>query len=86
MAEEGVSGYDYASFLGYYAPKGTPTSALQRLNQAFVKAIASKEAQEFFAQMGMIGLSSTPEQLRTFNQQQIENWGRLVRIAKLEPQ
>lgn len=86
MAEAGVAGYDYASFLGYYAPKGTLPAVVQRLNQAFVRAIASKEAQDFFARMGMIGLSSTPAQLRTFNEQQIENWGRLVRIAKLEPQ
>lgn len=86
MAEAGVPGYDYASFLGYYAPKGTPTAVVARLNQAFLRAIASREAQDFFNQMGMIGISSTPEALRDFNQQQIENWGRLVRIAKLEPQ
>jgi hypothetical protein len=77
---------DYASFLGYYAPQGIPPKIVPRLNDAFVKAVASSDAQAFFGRMGMIGVSSTPAQLRQFNQKQIEAWGRLVKIAKMEAQ
>jgi len=86
MMEAGVSGYDYASFLGYYAPKGTPKIVIEQLNAAFVKAVNAKDAQEFFNRMGMIGRSSSPQGLTQFNQEQILNWERLVKIAGMQAQ
>lgn len=86
MAEAGVPGYDYASFLGYYAPKGTPKAIIDVLNNAFVKAVTNKEGQEFYDRMGMIGKTTSPEGLLAFNKEQIVNWGRLVKIAGLQAQ
>lgn len=86
MAEAGVPGYDYASFLGYYAPKGTPKAVIDVLNSAFVQAVTNKEGQEFYDRMGMIGKTTSPEGLLAFNKDQIVSWGRLVKIAGLEAQ
>jgi tripartite-type tricarboxylate transporter receptor subunit TctC len=86
MAEAGIAGYDYASFLGYYVPRGTPGAVIQALNEAFVKAVQSKEGQEFYQRMAMIPRTTTPEGLTEFNKGQIANWGRLVKAAGLEPQ
>jgi tripartite-type tricarboxylate transporter receptor subunit TctC len=86
MAEAGVPGYDYSSFLGYYAPHGTPKPVVDALNDAFTKAINSKEGQDYFLRMGMIGRSSTPQALTTFNKEQIANWDKLVKISGLQPQ
>jgi tripartite-type tricarboxylate transporter receptor subunit TctC len=86
MAEAGVPGYDYASFLGFYAPRGTPKSVIDALNQAIVKAVNSKEGHDFFYRMAMIGKSSTPQALTTFNHEQIANWERLVKLSGLQPQ
>lgn len=86
MAEAGVKGYDYASWLGYYAPKGTPTPIIDKLNDAFVKAIDSQAAQDFFLRTGMIGKSSTPQGLTVFTQEQIATWQRLVKVAGMEAQ
>jgi tripartite-type tricarboxylate transporter receptor subunit TctC len=36
--------------------------------------------------MGMIGKSSTPQELQAFNQEQITSWGRLVKMAGMQPQ
>lgn len=86
MIEAGVPGYDYASFLAYYAPRGTPKAVVDRLNDAFTRAINSKEGQEYFNRMGMIGRSSTPQALTAFNKDQIAIWERLVKVAGLQPQ
>ena len=86
MVEAGVPGYEYASFLAYYAPRGTPKAVVDKLNDAFAKAINSKEGQEYFNRMGMIGRSTTPQGLATFNREQIAIWERLVKVAGLQPQ
>jgi len=86
MIEAGVPGYDYSSFLGYYAPRGTPKAVIDTLHDAFAKAIDSQEGQEFFYKMGMIGKSTTPQALQAFNKEQIANWGRLVKMAGMQPQ
>ena len=86
MAEAGVSGYEYASFLGYYAPKGTPKPVIDALNDAFAKAVKSPAGQDYFNRMGMIGRSTTPEGLAAFTKQQIANWERLVKVAGLQAQ
>lgn len=86
MKEAGVPGYDYASWLGYYAPRGTPRAVIDKLNGAFVKAIQSRDAQDYFLRMGMIGQSSTPEGLAVFNKEQIASWERWVKASGLQPQ
>jgi tripartite-type tricarboxylate transporter receptor subunit TctC len=86
MIEAGVPGYDYASFLGYYTPKGTPKAVIDVLNDAFVKAVNSQEGQAFYQRMRMIARTTTPEGLTAFNKEQIANWGRLVKISGLQPQ
>lgn len=86
MAEAGVPGYEYASWLGYYAPRGTPKPVIDALNAAFVKAINSGEAQDFFGRMGMIARPSTPQGLTVFNQEQIAVLERLVKVSGMQPQ
>ena len=86
MDEAGVSGYEYSSFLGFYAPKGTPKAVIETLNDAFVKAVNSPEGQAFYQRMRMVSRTSTPAGLTTFTKEQIANWGRLAKIAGLQPQ
>ena len=86
MIEAGVQGYDYASYTGYYAPRGTPKAVISALNAAFVKAIESDEGKEFYNRMAMIGKATTPEELGAYQKEQTALWGRLVKEAGLEPQ
>jgi tripartite-type tricarboxylate transporter receptor subunit TctC len=86
MEEAGVPGYEYASWLGYYAPAGTPEPLIRKLNAAFVKAINAKPSQDFFYRSGMLARPSTPQALTAFNKEQVAVWERLVRIAGLQPQ
>ncbi len=87
MAEAGVTGYtDIASFLGMYAPRGTPKAAIDTLNDAFVNVINSKEGQAYFEQVGMVPKTSTPQGLATYLKEQIAFWGQLVKVSGLQPQ
>ena len=87
MVEAGVAGYtDFATFLGLYAPHGTSRAVIDTLNDAFVKVINSKEGQEFYERVGMVPKTSTPQGLGAYHKEQILFWGRLVKLAGLEPQ
>ena len=56
MANAGVAEYkELTTFLGLYAPRGTPKPVIAALNDAFVKAISSKEGQEQYERMGLQG-------------------------------
>lgn len=86
MVEAGVPGYEYASFLGYYVPRGTPKGVIDTLNTVFVKALQTPEGQDFYRRMGMIAKTTTPQGLTDFNREQIKVWERLVKVAGLQAQ
>ncbi len=85
MAELGLPGFDYASWSAIFGPAGMSAEVVQRLNQAFVKVMADPAIQQFVSAAGIIPVSSTPEQLRSFLVEQIGLWGRWSKEAGLQP-
>ncbi len=87
VAEAGVPGYtDIASFLGFYAPRGTPKAAIDKLNATFVKIINSKEGQDYYERVGMVPKTSTPAGLAIYLKEQIAFWEQLVKVSGLKPE
>jgi tripartite-type tricarboxylate transporter receptor subunit TctC len=83
VSESGVPGYDVTSWNALAAPAKTPRPVIERLNRAVAKAIASPEVRERFAQLGVEGRSSSPEELREFFIAEAKRWGRVVETAKI---
>lgn len=83
MQEAGIKGYEYTSYTAFYAPKGTPQVVVQKLNAALAHAINTPQAKDYYDRMGMIGKSSSPKELQHFTEEQINYWGRLVKMANL---
>jgi tripartite-type tricarboxylate transporter receptor subunit TctC len=83
VSESGVAGYDVTSWNALAAPAKTPRPVIERLNRAVAKALASPEVRERFAQLGVEGRSSTPEELREFFVAEAKRWGRVVETAKI---
>lgn len=46
VAESGVDGYEFASWMGFVVPKGTPETAIQRLHAAAAAALKQPELAE----------------------------------------
>lgn len=83
LAEAGLPGYDYASWGGLFGPAGLPEAVNRRLNDAFTRAVNDPATVQYFADLGMIATSSTPDAFRQFVRNQITFWGRLTREAGL---
>lgn len=86
LAESGLPGFDYASWIGVFAPTGTPPDAIRKLNQAYVKALADPAMVAYLSDNGMIAQSSTPAELNAFVQDQLKLWGQFTKEAGLTPQ
>ena len=84
--EAGVAGYDVASWNALAAPAKTPRAAIDRVRQELLKALANPEVQKRFAELGVEGRSSTPEQLRDFFVSESARWTRVVEAAKIPKQ
>jgi tripartite-type tricarboxylate transporter receptor subunit TctC len=76
--EAGVSGYDFASWGGVFAPAGTSRAVVQKLNAAIVEALESPDIRKRFADIGLEAKSSTPEAFGKFLQAEIKRWGALL--------
>src|SRR5260221_13088945 len=66
MIEAGVPGYEMSGWNGIFAPKGTPTEIVAKLNAELVKLLGSPEGKEQFAALGAEPVGDTPDQCAAF--------------------
>lgn len=84
MAEAGVPGYEYRSWIGLLAPAGTPPATVAHLNRALVKAIRSPAAQRWFVEQGGVGVGDSPEAFAAFMRAEFQSWGTVIREAGIK--
>jgi len=86
VIEAGVPGYDVASWNALAAPAKTPRAVIERVHDALAKALAAPEVQKRFAELGVEGRPSTPEQLKDFYASETKRWTQVVERAKIPKQ
>ena len=82
----GLKDYELIAYFAMFAPAGTPSEIVARLNQAVNAAAAAKDLQDRFESIGFAIEPGTPEQLAARNRAETEKWGKAIRDAKIEPQ
>ena len=83
IAEGGVPGYDVDNWFGVYLPKGSPESAITRLNDEITKALANPELQTLLGRNGFASAHGPASRLAQVTAQEIEKWGRVVKSANV---
>jgi tripartite-type tricarboxylate transporter receptor subunit TctC len=81
--EAGVPGSAYNSFLGMFAPTGTPAEIIDTLNRETTKALKEPETVAKLAAMGAEAAPMTPAAFDAFIAKDIENLAALVKFAKI---
>ncbi len=84
MMEAGVPEFEAESWLGVYAPAGTPRPILDKLSGWINRIMATDELKKVMDAMRYSPLPGTPDSLEKLHAAEIEKWGRLIRAAKLE--
>ena len=84
--EQGIKGYDVASWNGLAAPPGTPQPVIQRLHGELVKALAAPDVQKRFADLGVEPRAMSPAEMEKFYAAEAQRWARVVEAAGIPKQ
>ncbi|TSA06363.1 MAG: tripartite tricarboxylate transporter substrate binding protein [Comamonadaceae bacterium] len=82
----GLKDYELIAYFAMFAPAGTSTEIITKLNHAINAAAQSKEIQEKFAAIGFAVEPGTPEALAQRSRLETAKWAKAIREAKIEPQ
>ena len=86
MVEAGYPDVVATVWFALAAPAKTPRAAIDRVQRELAKALTDPEVQKRFADLGVEGRTSTPEQLREFFVSESKRWGQVVESAKIPKQ
>jgi tripartite-type tricarboxylate transporter receptor subunit TctC len=83
IAESGFPDYEATSWLGLFAPAGTPREVVQRIQRETVKAMAAPEVRERLLAQGQEIVGSTPEEFDAKVKADVAKFIRLAKEAKI---
>ena len=87
IAEQGLPGFQFATWIGIAAPAGTPKPIVDRLHAEMVKALAMPDLQAAFAKQGMqVAPSASPEAFAQFMKSEHDRLGELIKRAGIQPE
>lgn len=82
LSEQGLRGYDVSVFFGIVAPRGTPDSVVNTLNQAFIAAMNDPDVKNTLHKQGIVEADDkTPQGLASFIDQQVPKWRNIIQEA-----
>jgi tripartite-type tricarboxylate transporter receptor subunit TctC len=84
IAEAGVKGYDYASWIGLLAPAKTPQPIIARLNAEAVKALQTPEIKAILAVEGSEPVGNSPGQFAAILKTEVARWAQVVKAAGIK--
>lgn len=83
LAEQGLPQFEYASWVGLFAPAGVPVAIAQQLHEEFAKALKAPDVQTFLTGLGMLPAHKSREAFTDFVQAQLLAWDKLSSDAGL---
>ena len=84
--QSGLPGFESSVWFALFAPAGTPASSIERINLEVNLALKDPAVRQNLAQMGMIPIGGTPQELGALLRSDIERWAKVVKAsgAKLD--
>jgi tripartite-type tricarboxylate transporter receptor subunit TctC len=81
MSESGIPDFEVLSFFGLSAPARTPEPILEKLNRAMVEISEREETKKRLADMGLVPMFATRDEMTVFIVNEIEKWRPIVKAA-----
>jgi tripartite-type tricarboxylate transporter receptor subunit TctC len=78
LAESGYRSVDGGPLFGFYAPKGTHSAVVARVNAEVTKAITAPEMRKRLEASGLEIVTMTPEGFAAYVREEVVRWGKLV--------
>ena len=84
VAEQGLPGFNVASWFGIMAPANTPSAIVQRLHSEIVKLVDTPEMRKFLLTQGAEPMLMDPPKFSEFLRVETEKWGKVVKASNLK--
>jgi tripartite-type tricarboxylate transporter receptor subunit TctC len=84
VAEAGVPGYDYSSWVGLLAPAKTPQAVVARLAAESARAVQAAEIRKVLSLEGAEPVGSSPEEFSALIRREIGAWKKVVEAAGIK--
>jgi len=81
VAESGLPGYAFDSWIGLLAPAGTPRAEVERLNAAANKVLAEPAIQERFRRLGVEPRTQTADEFQKLLRADWDAMGAVVKAS-----
>ena len=81
FAESGYPGFEAASWVGFFAPTGTPPAILEKLNQEINAVLQEDETKKRIDALGLEILLRNRTASSAYFTEEIANWSRMVSAA-----
>jgi tripartite-type tricarboxylate transporter receptor subunit TctC len=78
IAESGLPGYEVTPWFAVFVPAATPKPIVNKLNAALLDALKSPEIKAKFDGIGAEPLGTTPDELASYLNKEIERWGKVI--------
>lgn len=86
VAESGYPGFEVSLWLGFFAPKGTPSAITSRLQGELTRIAQSPEMKEQFGRNGADPVTTTSAELNKLIKVEIEKYTKVIKAAGIQPQ
>jgi tripartite-type tricarboxylate transporter receptor subunit TctC len=83
---ETVPGFEMSSWLGIFAPAGTPADIVAKLNDGIAKVLTVDGVRQKLANLGLVVVAGKPEELANVVKEGLKVRGELVKAAGIKPE
>jgi len=84
ISESGVTGYEFISWFGLFAPARTPKAIIQKINSALIIALGLPEIRQQFETLGSNPIGSSQESFTAFIERDLKKNAQVVQISGLK--
>lgn len=79
VAESGFPGYEDYTWIGFFAPAGTPRAIVSQLNQQIAALLKLPDTRKRLAALGFDPIDNTPEQFTAYIKVEVAKWAGVIR-------
>jgi len=83
---ETIPGVVTNTWVGLFAPAGTPRPIIEKLNKAMNAALKRPDVIEKFKKQGLTAAGTTPEELQAIMTREVAHWGKIIPAIGIQPE
>ncbi len=84
IAESGYPGFESVAVYGFFAPTGTPTAIIKKLNADINAVLLDPDLKDKLLKVGIEVQGSTPEALAAFVDKEIAKWAAVIKAGNIK--